>query len=57
MGSLYKFKSKGNDDIGLSPTSSVVAICRGPRRDELIDELLADPRDFDMIFVEPIARA
>jgi PleD family two-component response regulator len=40
----------------LSSGSSIVVICRGPRREELMDELLADPRDFDMTFVESIAR-
>jgi DNA-binding response OmpR family regulator len=42
--------------MGLTPFSSIVVICRDPRREELIDALLADPHDFDMIFVDSIAR-
>jgi DNA-binding response OmpR family regulator len=44
-------------EMGLSPTSSIIVVCRDPRREELFDELLADPREFDMIFVESTARA
>lgn len=40
----------------VTPFSTVVVICRDPRREELFDALLDDPRDFDMIFVESIAR-
>jgi DNA-binding NarL/FixJ family response regulator len=36
--------------------TSIVVICRHDKREELFDELLADPHDFDMIFVESIAR-
>lgn len=41
----------------LSPCSTIVVISRGARREELVDELLADPGGFDMIFVESTARA
>ena len=42
--------------MGLTPSSSVVVVCRDPGREDLFDALLADPHDFDMIFVESIAR-
>jgi hypothetical protein len=43
--------------MGLSSESTVVVFCTDSRREELLDALLGDPRDFDMIFVESISRA
>jgi len=40
----------------LMPCNTIVVVCRDPRREELFDALLDDPRDFDMIFVESVAR-
>jgi hypothetical protein len=42
--------------MGLS-SAGIVVVCRAPGLGELMDELLADPRGFDMIFVESTARA
>jgi response regulator of citrate/malate metabolism len=43
--------------MGLTPSSSIIVVCRDPRREDLFDALLADPHDFDMIFVDSVARA
>ena len=39
-----------------TPSSSVVAVCGESRHAELFDALLADPYDYDVIFVDSIAR-